>query len=111
MLETKILEEGEDSILAFIVESVGGASTGALVPPTGYMARIREICYQYGVLLIHDEVIGDDYQFSVLAAGRHLIPFTIVVKASIFQNTLWRMARAWKTLKCPSVSMLCMLEQ
>ncbi len=44
-------------MLAFIVEPVGGASTGALVPPAGYMQRIREICDQYGVLLIHDEVM------------------------------------------------------
>jgi adenosylmethionine-8-amino-7-oxononanoate aminotransferase len=58
MLEAKILEEGEDSVLAFIVEPVGGASTGALVPPAGYMARIRENCDQYGVLLIHDEVMS-----------------------------------------------------
>jgi len=57
MLEAKILEEGADTVLAFIVESVGGASTGALVPPAGYMQRIREICTQYGVLLIHDEVM------------------------------------------------------
>jgi adenosylmethionine-8-amino-7-oxononanoate aminotransferase len=58
MLETRILEEGPDTVLAFIVEPVGGASTGALVPPAGYMARIREICDQYGVLLIHDEVMS-----------------------------------------------------
>ncbi len=57
MLEAKILEEGPDTVLAFIVEPVGGASTGALVPPKGYMQRIREICTQYGVLLIHDEVM------------------------------------------------------
>jgi adenosylmethionine-8-amino-7-oxononanoate aminotransferase len=57
MLEAKILEEGAGTVLAFIVEPVGGASTGALVPPAGYMARIREICTQYGVLLIHDEVM------------------------------------------------------
>ena len=57
MLEAKILEEGPDTVLAFIVEPVGGASTGALVPPAGYMQRIREICTQYGVLLIHDEVM------------------------------------------------------
>jgi len=36
---------------------IGGASSGALVPPAGYMERIREICDQYGVLLIHDEVM------------------------------------------------------
>jgi adenosylmethionine-8-amino-7-oxononanoate aminotransferase len=58
MLENKILEEGPESVLAFIVEPVGGASTGALVPPNGYMAQIRKICDQYGVLLIHDEVMS-----------------------------------------------------
>ncbi|MCR8725521.1 aminotransferase family protein [Frigidibacter sp. ROC022] len=57
MLEAKILEEGPDTVLAFIVEPVGGASTGALVPPAGYMQRIRDICTRHGVLLIHDEVM------------------------------------------------------
>jgi adenosylmethionine-8-amino-7-oxononanoate aminotransferase len=57
MLEAKILEEGPATVLGFIVEPIGGASTGALVPPVGYMRRIREICDQYGVLLIHDEVM------------------------------------------------------
>jgi adenosylmethionine-8-amino-7-oxononanoate aminotransferase len=57
MLETAILQEGPETVLAFIVEPIGGASTGALVPPAGYMQRIREICTQYGVLLIHDEVM------------------------------------------------------
>ncbi|MDO5756078.1 MAG: aspartate aminotransferase family protein [Rhodobacterales bacterium] len=57
MLEQKILEEGPETVMAFIVEPVGGASTGALVPPKGYMQRIREICTEYGVLLIHDEVM------------------------------------------------------
>jgi adenosylmethionine-8-amino-7-oxononanoate aminotransferase len=57
MLEAKILEEGPETVLAFIVEPVGGASTGALVPPAGYMQRIREICTHYSVLLIHDEVM------------------------------------------------------
>ena len=57
MLEQAILQEGPETVLAFIVEPVGGASTGALVPPAGYMQRIREICTQYGVLLIHDEVM------------------------------------------------------
>ena len=58
MLATKIEDEGPDSVLAFIVEPIGGASTGALVPPEGYMARIREICDRYGILLIHDEVMS-----------------------------------------------------
>ncbi|WP_050527810.1 aminotransferase family protein [Pseudorhodobacter aquimaris] len=57
MLEAAILQEGPETVMAFVVEPVGGASTGALVPPAGYMQRIREICTQYGVLLIHDEVM------------------------------------------------------
>ena len=58
MLEVCIQTEGQESVLAFIVEPIGGASTGALVPPVGYMERIREICDRYGVLLIHDEVMS-----------------------------------------------------
>ncbi len=58
MLEAKILEEGADSVLAFIQEPIGGASTGALVPPAGYMKAVREICDRYGILLIHDEVMS-----------------------------------------------------
>ncbi len=58
LLEQKILEEGPESVLAFIMEPVGGASTGALVAPDSYYARIREICDLYGILLIHDEVMS-----------------------------------------------------
>lgn len=58
MLEERILAEGSETVLAFIVEPVGGASTGALVPPAGYMKRIREICDNHNVLLIHDEVMS-----------------------------------------------------
>ncbi|WP_127904262.1 aspartate aminotransferase family protein [Solirhodobacter olei] len=57
LLAEAIEREGADTVLAFIVEPVGGASTGALVPPPGYMERIREICDHYGILLIHDEVM------------------------------------------------------
>ncbi len=57
MLEEAILAEGPDSVLAFLVEPVGGAATGALVPPRGYMDRIHEICRRHGVLLILDEVM------------------------------------------------------
>ncbi|MBN9677715.1 aspartate aminotransferase family protein [Salipiger bermudensis] len=57
MLEAQIEAEGPESVLAFLLEPVGGASTGALVPPEGYMQRIREICDRYGVLLIMDEVM------------------------------------------------------
>jgi adenosylmethionine-8-amino-7-oxononanoate aminotransferase len=71
MLEARILEEGPETVLAFIVEPVGGASTGALVPPAGYMQRIRAICDRYGVLLIHDEVISGGGRMGRWFAGDH----------------------------------------
>jgi len=58
MLEARILAEGPETVLGFIHEPVGGASTGALVPPAGYMRMVREICDRYDVLLIHDEVMS-----------------------------------------------------
>lgn len=57
MLEAQILAEGPESVLAFILEPIGGAATGALVPPAGYMQAVRDICTRHGVLLIHDEVM------------------------------------------------------
>lgn len=71
MLEQKILEEGAETVLAFIVEPVGGASTGALVPPAGYMQAIRRICDQYGVLLIHDEVMSGGGRTGRFFAAEH----------------------------------------
>ena len=47
---------GADTIAACIVEPIAG-STGILVPPVGYLQRLREICTQHGILLIFDEVI------------------------------------------------------
>lgn len=47
---------GADNIAACIVEPVAG-STGILVPPKGYLQRLREICTKHGILLIFDEVI------------------------------------------------------
>jgi len=47
---------GGHNIAACIVEPVAG-STGVLVPPVGYLQRLREICDQQGILLIFDEVI------------------------------------------------------
>lgn len=44
------------TIAAVIVEPMAG-STGVLMPPKGYLKRLRELCDQYGILLIFDEVI------------------------------------------------------
>jgi adenosylmethionine-8-amino-7-oxononanoate aminotransferase len=81
MLERQILEEGPETVLAFIVEPIGGASTGALVPPAGYMPRIREICDRYGVLLIHDEVISGGGRTGRFLAADHwgVVPDMITI--------------------------------
>ena len=56
-LETRIIALHDASnIAAVIVEPVAG-STGVLVPPVGYLERLRQICDKYGLLLIFDEVI------------------------------------------------------
>mgnify|MGYP003997662855 FL=1 len=57
-LESEILNQGAETVLAFIMEPIGGAATGALTAPDVYYSRIREICDQYGVLLIFDEVMS-----------------------------------------------------
>ncbi|WP_425419156.1 aspartate aminotransferase family protein [Oricola indica] len=71
MLEQKILDEGPETVLAFFVEPVGGASTGALVPPKGYMERVQQICREYGVLLILDEVMTGAGRTGKFLAGEH----------------------------------------
>jgi len=47
---------GPETIAACFVEPIAG-STGCLVPPKGYLKRLREICDQHGILLVFDEVI------------------------------------------------------
>lgn len=56
-LESKILELGPENVLAFIIEPIGGLSTGAVVPPPGYFRAIRDICTRHGVYLVFDEIL------------------------------------------------------
>jgi adenosylmethionine-8-amino-7-oxononanoate aminotransferase len=56
-LEERILEIGADSVIAFVAETVAGATLGAVPPVGDYFKRIRAICDRYGVLLILDEVM------------------------------------------------------
>lgn len=56
-LEQEIERLGPGTVMAFIAETVVGATAGAVAPVPGYLRRIREICDRYGVLFILDEVM------------------------------------------------------
>jgi adenosylmethionine-8-amino-7-oxononanoate aminotransferase len=56
-LEDKILELGPETVMAFVAETVVGATAGAVPPVADYLKRIRAICDRHGVLLILDEVM------------------------------------------------------
>ncbi len=56
-LEDRIVEIGPDRVIAFVAETVVGATLGAVPPVDDYFKRIRAICDRHGVLLILDEVM------------------------------------------------------
>ena len=57
LLEEELLRVGPENVMAFAAEPVVGATAGAVTSAPGYFKRIREICDQYGILLILDEVM------------------------------------------------------
>ena len=46
-----------DKVIAFVAETVGGATQGAVTPVPGYLKGVRELCTRHGILLILDEVM------------------------------------------------------
>ncbi|MEE2790837.1 MAG: aspartate aminotransferase family protein [Acidobacteriota bacterium] len=69
-LEQAIQREGADTVAMFLAEPVQGAG-GVIVPQDDYFPRIREICNQYDVLLVADEVITGFGRTGVLFALQH----------------------------------------
>jgi len=69
-LERIVALHGADTIAAVIVEPMAG-STGVLLPPKGYLERLREICTRHGILLIFDEVITGFGRLGASFAAEH----------------------------------------
>ena len=70
-LEQVIQSEGPETVLAFIMEPVGGLATGALVAEEIYFHLVREICTRHGVLLIFDEVMSGAGRTGKFLAAHH----------------------------------------
>jgi len=56
-LEAEIRRLDGDKVIAFVAETVVGATLGAVPPVAGYFKRVRELCHRHGILLILDEVM------------------------------------------------------
>ncbi len=56
-LDHAMTAEGKGSVIAFVAETVGGATAGVLTPAPGYFKAMREVCDRHGALLILDEVM------------------------------------------------------
>jgi beta-alanine--pyruvate transaminase len=84
-LETRIIPLHDASaIAAVIVEPVAG-STGVLVPPRGYLRRLREICDRHGLLLVFDEVITGFGRLGAMFAAQ---AFDVVPDMIVFAKTV-----------------------
>ncbi|WP_193598078.1 aspartate aminotransferase family protein [Microbacterium sp. YJN-G] len=79
-LEQTIVLEGASTIAAIIIESIVGTN-GVLVPPSGYLAGVRELCDRYGIVYIADEVmvgfgrVGEWFAFQAFDVVPDLITF------------------------------------
>jgi adenosylmethionine-8-amino-7-oxononanoate aminotransferase len=70
-LRTRIVAEGPETVLAFILEPVMGFCGGATHAPESYYREVREICDEFGVLLIHDEIVSGAGRSGTFLAADH----------------------------------------
>ncbi len=80
-LENEILKLGKENVSAFLTEVIGGASTGASVPPQEYFQIVCNICDKYEILLIVDEIMTGVGRTGKWLACHHfdLVPDVIVM--------------------------------
>ncbi|HBB31987.1 MAG TPA: aspartate aminotransferase family protein [Cyanobacteria bacterium UBA8803] len=88
-LERIVALHDSSTIAAVIVEPVAG-STGVLVPPVGYLKRLRSICDKYGILLIFDEVITGFGRLGASFATEYfgVVPDMVTVAKGITNGTV-----------------------
>ena len=88
-LERIVALHDASNLAAVIVEPVAG-STGVLIPPQGYLQRLRAICDQYGILLIFDEVITGFGRLGASFATEYfgVMPDMMVVAKGITNGTV-----------------------
>lgn len=109
--EKRVLEEGPDTIAAFIAEPIVAAALGAVVPSEGYFKEIREVCDKYGILFIADEVLtgfgrlGANFgldkfgvQPDIIAAGKGISGGTYPLSAVIINS---KVASVFEDQKIP----------
>lgn len=70
-LEEEVQRLGADRVIAFVAETVGGATLGCVTPMPGYFAGVRAVCDKYGMLLILDEVMCGMGRCGTLYACEH----------------------------------------
>jgi len=80
-LEAEIRRLGADKVIAFVAETVAGATLGAVPPVAGYFKRVREVCDRHGILLILDEVMCGMGRCGPLYAFEHegIVPDLVAV--------------------------------
>lgn len=70
-LDAEFQRLGPDTVAAFVAETVGGSTIGAVTPPSGYFRAIRDVCDRYGALLILDEVFCGMGRTGAMHAWEH----------------------------------------
>jgi L-2,4-diaminobutyrate transaminase len=104
-LEEMILEEGPDTVAAFIAEPVMGAG-GVIIPPEGYFPEIQKVLRKYDVLMIADEVITGfgrtgnwfgsetyDIEPDIMTIAKGLTSGYVPMSGSIISEEIWQVIK------------------